>query len=94
MLIFKNMFLFKKMQRQLTWYLLFLFFVHQLGEGGKTTGLSLLWTPLLTSLNMLLFCGTFRLVCFKMVKRRRVCCKKGAENHLRLNKDSDDCFFC
>ena len=31
-------------------------FVHQLGEVGETIGLSLLWTPLLTSLNMLLFC--------------------------------------
>jgi hypothetical protein len=24
---------------------------------------------------------------------RRVCCKKWGENHLRVNKDSDDCFF-
>jgi hypothetical protein len=36
-----------------------------ISDGGETTGLSLLWTQLLTSLNMLLFCGSFRFVYFK-----------------------------
>ena len=69
MLIFKNMFLFKKNAKTTDLVPAVPVFVHQLGEGGETTGLSLLWTPLLISLNMLLFCGTFRLVCFKIVKR-------------------------
>ena len=38
-------------------------------DGNKTTGLFGLLIHLLTSLNVLLFCGTFRPVCFKMVKR-------------------------
>jgi hypothetical protein len=77
MLIFKNMSLFTKNAKTTDLVPAVTFFVPQHGEGGKTTGLSLLWTPLITSLNMLLFCGTFRFVCFK----RRVFCKKRAENH-------------